>query len=144
MEMMDFDDLVTPYSSSLVLSYYRNAQLVDWDKPEEETVRDENGQWKLYRPQSMKTKLKRFFTDYANNPEKDVFKTWDNWEDRHKEIEAECGLWPGKCISHVPFEKALYYACRDADSLLRLWPVIKRMSANVRHVSQEHWRRTWV
>ena len=142
MVMEDFDDVVTPYSRANVLLYYQIAATTQWPKPEEELVQDDKtGLWKLYKPQSMNTKLKRFFTDYGKNPDKDVFAMWtDNWTDQQAMIEAECGPWPGKCISHVPFEKALYYACRDADATLRLWDVIKRMSRQVRRYSQEHWR----
>lgn len=141
MVMEDFDDLVTPYSSSNVLMYYELARSMTWPKPDELTEIDsKTGLWKLYKPQSMNTKLKRFFTDYGNNPEKDVFKMWDNWETEHPMLEAKLGPWPGKCITHVPFERVLYYACRDSDALLRLWPILKGMSRQVRHYPQEQWR----
>lgn len=142
MMMQDFDDVVTPYSTENVLHYYLIAQTYHWPKPEEEVVQDsKTGLWKLYKPQSMSTKLKRFFTDYHKNPEKDVFEMWTkNWVNQQTMIEETVGQeWPGKCISHVPFEKALYYACRDADALLRLYPILQRMRARVRHGSQEHW-----
>src|SRR5438128_808827 len=142
MTMQDFDDVVTPYSRDNVLHYYNIARTYDWPKPDEELKIDETtGLWKLYKPQGMNTKLKRFFTDFSKNPEeKDVFAAWENWESSHAMIEAECGPWPGKCISHVPFEKVLYYASRDADALIRIWPIIKRMSKVVRKFSQERWR----
>lgn len=142
MRMQDFDDVVTPHSTQNVMLYYTIAAGMEWPKPDEELVQDsKTGLWKLYKPQSMSTKFKRFFTDYGKNPEKDVFAMWtDNWVAQQSMIEAECGEWPGKCISHVPFEQVLFYACRDADALLRLWPVIQHMTARVRHVSQEHWR----
>lgn len=141
MLMEDFDDVVTPYSRENVLFYYNVAKSYTWPKPEEELVQDsKTGLWKLYKPQSMNTKLKRFFTDYEKNPNKDVFAMWDGWEAQQPMIEAECGEWPGKCISHVPFEKVLHYACRDADALGRLWPILQHMGSQVRHRSQEHWR----
>jgi uracil-DNA glycosylase family 4 len=143
MEMQDFEDVVTPYSRAHVLNYYEIARLIDWPKPEEELVIDEKtGLWKLYKPQGMNTKLKRFFTDYGKAPDtKDVFAMWeDNWVEQQAMIEAEIGKWPGLCISHVPFEKVLYYACRDVDALIRLYPVLTQMRSQVRHTSQEHWR----
>lgn len=141
MVMEDFDDVVTPYSLENVLYYYRMAQTYDWPKPDEQMALDEKtGLWKLYKPQSMNTKFKRFFTDYGKNPELDVFERWANWGEAHAMIEAECGEWPGKCITHAPFEKVLHYACRDADATLRLWHLILRMRRNVRKFSQEHWR----
>lgn len=141
MAMQDFDDLVTPYSSQYVINYYDICRTFNWPKPDEELEQDsKTGLWKIKKPQSMNTKLKRFFTDLKNNPDKDVFKAWENWDRSHAMMEAEFGAWPGKCISHVPFDATLYYACRDADALIRLWPVLQQMRANVRHTMQENWR----
>lgn len=142
MTMQDFEDVVKPHSTLNVLHYYEIARTMTWPKPEEELVIDDKtGLWKLYKPQSMNTKLKRFFTDYGKSVDKDVFAMWtDNWVAQQAMIEAECGEWPGMCISHVPFEQTLHYACRDSDALLRLWPVLKRMSRQVRRYSQEQWR----
>jgi uracil-DNA glycosylase family 4 len=139
MAMSDFDDVVSPYSTPLCLSYLREAVNHEWPKPEEQTVRDPQGQWKLYKPQSMSTKLKRFLTDYQKHPDKDVFQAWDNWEDDHAQIEIVCGEWPGKSIEHVPIEKTIHYACRDADATLRLWPVLQGMTRQVRRKLSEHW-----
>lgn len=139
MKMQDFDDLVTPYSTPLCLQYLRDAMNHDWPKPEEQTVRDPEGNWKLYKPQSMTTKFKRFLTDYQKHPDKDVYQAWDNWEDDHKQIEDVMGPWPGKDIRYAPFDKAIYYACRDADATLRLWPVLQGMTRQVRRKLSEHW-----
>jgi len=139
MKMSDFDDLVTPYSTPLCLQYIRDAHSMEWPKPEEQMVRDAEGQWKLYKPQSMGTKFKRFLTDYSKNPAKDIYGSWDNWEDSHELIESVCGPWPGKDIRHVPFDKVIHYACRDADATLRLWEVLQRMTRQVRRKFQENW-----
>lgn len=142
MLMQDFDDLVTPYSKANVLHYYRLAQSHEWQRPPEELVIDDKtGLWKLYKPQSMSTKLKRFFTDLSKNEEKDVFGMFeDNWVNEQAAIEEKCGPYPGKCISHVPFQETLHYACRDADALIRLKPILDRMKANVGYLPQERWR----
>lgn len=141
MQMQDFDDLVTPFSTQRVLEYYRLAYAETWEKPEPRLVRDEDGKWKVYKPQSMNTKLKRFFTDYVKSQgTKDVFNMWEkNWEDEQGMIEAKMGLWPGKDIRHVPEHLSFFYAMRDSDSLIRLWPVIVAMSRLVRRYSQELW-----
>lgn len=140
MEMQDFDDLVAPYSTDRVLHYFERARTVDWPKPDADLIIDDKtGLWKTYKPQGLNTKLKRLFTDLSKNPNKDLFGTWENWEAEQPLLESELGPYPGKCISHVPFDKMLFYACRDADALIRLWPLLKRMQSRVRHVSQEHW-----
>lgn len=140
MQMQDFDDLVTPYSTPLALEYLETAMGQDWPKPEEQLVRDpETNLWKLYKPQSMNTKLKRFFTDLSKNPAIDVFERWKNWESYHPQMEERLGTWPGKCITHAPFEESLFYACRDVDATLRLWPILQKMKAKVRETTQENW-----
>lgn len=140
MVMQDFEDLVLPYSREQVIQYYRAAILEDWPKPEADLVRDETGAWKMYKAQGMNTKLKRFFTDLRNNPAKDVFLAWENWDASHAMVEEVLGPWPGVDIRHAPAEEVLYYACRDVDALIRLWPVLKAMGKRVRKHSQEQWR----
>ena len=58
MQMQDFDDLVTPYSTPLCLQYLRDALSHEWPKPEEQLERDKDGNWKLYKPQSMGLRLR--------------------------------------------------------------------------------------
>lgn len=139
MEMQDFLDLVKPHSNTLSLRYYELAAQIPWAKPPQELVPDKHGELKLYSPQSMNTKFKRFFTDYAKDPEKDPIEMWDNWEESQPMIEAALGPWPGLDIGHAPFDQVLHYACRDADATLRLWYWILYMRRNVRRLSQELW-----
>lgn len=139
MAMQDFDDLVTPYSTPLCLQYIRDALSHDWPKPDEQLVKDDNGLLKMYKPQSMSTKFKRFLTDYQKNPSKSPYEAWDNWEDSHELIQSVMGPWPGKCITHAPFDKVLHYACRDADATLRLWQREQGMTRRVRKSLQENW-----
>jgi uracil-DNA glycosylase family 4 len=148
MEMKDFDDLVTPYAIHRVLSYYNDMYMEEWEKPPSSLVRDAEGNFKLYQPHSMKTKLKVFFTYWQKAQEKgqvkDVFEAWDNWEDSHQLIQEKMGRpYPGKCISYAweeNREETIRYACRDADSLLRLYLILERMKRQVRRKPQELWR----
>lgn len=142
MEMQDFEDLVKPFSTVEVLRYYRNAWALEWPLPDQESVRDKEGKWKLYQPQRMSTKLKRFFTDYQKNPEgKDVFGMWEAWEPAQERMIAEVGPYPDMDLAHVPFELVLKYACRDSDATLRLWPILEYMREQVKTGKpQERWR----
>lgn len=141
--MSDFMDVVKPFSDKRILDYYKRAQLEEWQKPEPELVRDKDGKWKMYSGQSMSTKLKRFFTDYAKNELKDPAEMWEkNWADWTDDIEAKCGPWPGVCITHAAqdnWEKVLRYSCQDADGLGRLYPILLRAKSRVRRKPQEHW-----
>ncbi len=140
MVMQDFMDVVSPYSAARVVAYYQLAQTYDWPKPEASLEMDsKSGLWKRKQPHGMNTKFKTFFTNLRKSPDKDVFKAWENWEGEHAAIEEKLGKWPGLCISHVPFEKALYYACRDPDATLRLWHLIQKIERQVRRSTQEKW-----
>ncbi|HXC05547.1 MAG TPA: uracil-DNA glycosylase family protein [Bacteroidia bacterium] len=138
-EMQSFDDLVRPYSTYRVLEYYARGLQEEWSRPPEECIRDTKGEWKGYKPQSFGTKLKRFFTDLAANPDLDVFDRWGNWEMHHEEIETKLGPYPGKDISHTPLEKILPYACQDAARTLELWPIQERAEKLVRNKSAYEW-----
>lgn len=143
MEMQDFMDLVPPHSAKRVLEYYRMAYAEDWPKPEPQQVRQEDGSWKPYKPQGMRTKLKRFFTDYAKKPTKDVFEAWENWKESHIMIEEVMGPWPGLDIRHAAeddWEATLRYACRDPDATLRLYLLTQKIAPLVRKHPQERWR----
>lgn len=141
MTMEDFEDVVKPHSRENVLHYFRMATTEDWPKPEEELVLDDQGHYKLYKPQGMNTKLKRFWTDLGKNPAKDPFKMWEeNWVDQQALIEGRIGPYPGMCITHAPFARVLHYACRDADATLRLWQLLRRMRRFVRKTEQSNWR----
>lgn len=142
MGMDDFEDVVKPHSTLRVLDYYRQAQELTWPKPTPFAYFDpETQEMKEKKPQGMNTKLKRFFTDLSKNPDKDVFGMWtENWTDSQAMIEAELGPWPGMCISHVPFAETLFYACRDVDALIRLYPLLLKWRAKVRKVTPELWR----
>lgn len=143
MTMQDFDDLVTPYATTRVLEYYRQCLAEDWGKPDEQLVRGEGGKWKLYKPQGFNAKIKRFFNDLEKNPEKDIFRMWqDNWIKNQVEIEDKIGPFPGKCISYAAEDNwvdTLRYACRDSDATLRIYSVLRHMQHQMRRRPQEHW-----
>lgn len=140
MTMQDFDDLVRPYSKQLILNYFRHALCEEWPRPEAELVKGKDGRYKVHKPHSFNQKLKRFFTDYEKDPDKDVFVMWDkNWIEMHETVQSRLWMFPGLCITHVPFERVISYACRDADALLRLYPLILKMERNVRRTVQENW-----
>lgn len=139
-QMQDFEDLVKPHSRKLVLDYFMDVWSEEWEKPPSQMVVQKDGELKKYQPQSVKQKLKRFYTDFKKNPEKDPFKMWnENWVDLQDEIESRCGEFPGMCITHAPFEQVIHYSCRDADTTLRLNPILNGMINRVRKTKQENW-----
>lgn len=139
--MEDFEDVVRPYSTGRVIDYFRSIQKHKWPIPEPELQRTKEGGWKVYQAQTMNTKVKRFFTDYGKNPDKDILEMWGNWSDQHEAIEAVCGKYYGLDIRDVPFEIMKHYACKDADITGRAWPVLEAMVDNMAGKSQENWRK---
>jgi hypothetical protein len=138
--MQEFDDVVKPYSSQIAINYFRRAYSIDWPKPDEGLEKQKDGSYKIKKPHGFNQKIKRFFTDYEKDPDKDPFNMWEtNWGNEHSMVENVMGEFPGKCISHVPLENIIHYACQDADGLLRLYPLIKRMQQRVRKTSQDRW-----
>lgn len=114
MKMLDFDDLVSPHSAKIVLSYLREAMSYDWPKPPKESTRQADGSIKDKQPQSMRSKIKRFLTAVGKDPDKNVFDAWDNWEESHELIEETIGRYPSKCITHAAeadWELTKWYAC---------------------------------
>jgi uracil-DNA glycosylase family 4 len=144
MVMQDFEDVVRPHSAPKVLAYYMAMRDTpyEWTRPPQTLERQKDGTLKLKTPQKLETKIKRFFTDWMKSKDKDIFAHWDNWDAHHEEVEAILGPWPGLDICHVPFEHTLHYACRDADALLRLYPLLTHMARRVRKGPQEKWRLT--
>jgi len=147
MRMQDFDDMVTPYSRDLVIEYYRQAYAEVWQIPDPVLKRQDDGSFKLYKAQGFNRKLKTFFNAWDKNPDKDVFEMWTkNWTDEHQMVEDMMGPWPGKCITHAwarnP-EQVTFYACRDADTTLRLYPLLMWMRRQVRYRPQENWSEGW-
>ncbi len=141
MNMQDFDDLVRPFSSQLALNYYRQAACETWPKPEERLEKQKDGTFKIKKPHGFNQKLKRFFTDFEKNEDKDLFKMWDeNWTDEQEMVKERMGEFPGLCISHVPREMVVRYAAQDADGLLRFYPILRHMQRMVRRRVQENWR----
>lgn len=132
-----FEDLVMPYATVEALGYLERAAAIQWPKPEADLVMDNEGHWKMYRPQGINQKLKRLFTDLGKNPGLDVFARWDNWvSDGSAAVVTTGGLGPfpkpSVELCHLP--DVVNYACADADVTLRLWPILERASRRVRGV----------
>ncbi len=122
MEMQEFEDVVGPYARADAETYLEAATYETWERPEPEARYTEEKGWHIYKPQSMNTKLKRLFTDLRKNPGLDPRKRWENWSERERfMLEDVLGPMPPMSIASVPFDKALNYACRDADATLRVY-----------------------
>ena len=121
--MDDFDDVVTPYWGPLALEYIERVNRTDWGKPPKVWVEDKVKGLHKKQPQSLNAKIKRLIHDYVKSDDWDseILERWFDWQDEldagtEAKILAKYGPIPVKSITHVPFEKALKYACTDARS----------------------------
>lgn len=139
MRMTEFDDLVTPYAIEYWLAYMEMLACEVWPKLEPymrptlvDTIEYVNEipvktgkhmEDKLYKPQSLTTKIKRLLGDYKKKPSPKLFKRWGEWDDVEKAPAIKAyGDLPRKSVRQVTDERALLnYACRDCDATLRVY-----------------------
>jgi uracil-DNA glycosylase family 4 len=82
----------------------------------------ENGHWKVKQPQNIATKINRILSNLVSAVEIDLVERWNNFSDDEKSmVEQELGPLTPCDLSSVDFDKALYYACRDADATCRVY-----------------------
>jgi DNA polymerase len=120
MRMKSFDDLVDPYVYDKRVDWALEASKYTYPKLGPVEVPDGKGGVKLYRPQSMSTKLDRLITDLSKGPV-DFSKRWEGWTDEDRlMVQATAGLFPPKSIELVPEREALEYAAKDPVAGMRV------------------------
>lgn len=107
--MQDFRELVRPYATEALTHYLSAARHLDYPEP--------GG-----RKRSIQSRIDRFVKDCRDKGQ-DALGKWGRWDDAIKAaIETATGLpAPKLTIDLVPFDKALDYACLDANVTRRLW-----------------------
>ena len=138
MQMEAFEDVVLPYAVDVMMDYIVRISCIEWPKPEEQ-VKFDKGEFKIYKPQSLSTKLKRLMTDFNKNPTHKIFDRWGEWTPEEKlPVIAQFGDLPKPSIKYVPKNKAIYYACRDADATGRVKAALVRLRRQIRRVAALH------
>lgn len=133
MKMKEFNDVVLPYSTDVMMTYILQLLEVDWGKPEKQTVSDGKGGWKEYQAQGLNPKMKRLTTDFLKNPTHKVFDRWGNWSEEEKApAVGRFGPMPRASIRYVPMKEAVVYACRDADATLRVRKRLIQLKRQIR------------
>jgi DNA polymerase I len=96
----------------------------DWGAAEQYVV-IENGQPKIKKPHSIGQRVSRILSDYEKKPETDLVRRWENIDEYIRvRVEEELGEMPEATLDDIPEERAINYACRDADATLRLGPIL--------------------
>lgn len=121
MQMSSFKELVNPITQARAREYLERVVQFKWPKPPKVEVFDEKKQeWRWKQPWSMHTVAKAALNRGLKGNEVDYYATWHNNENR-LQVEAILGKLEAASIADVDFEKAKYYACRDADATYRIY-----------------------
>jgi len=91
---------------------------------------------KLSRPWGPNQYLDRMIGDWFKDETVNLLERWRNWDEGVTgAIEAKAGRFPWPSIAQVPLDKAVHYACRDADATLRCWPLLVRLGHELRRAA---------
>jgi DNA polymerase I-like protein with 3'-5' exonuclease and polymerase domains len=125
MKMQSYPDLVNPINDELIIDYLENVAGVDWPDPDL-VWKIEKGKRKSTQPQPLHKRANRILKDVFDQKCKDPYRRWmDQPQEMRDMAEEFLGPFNSATIADVPFEHSLYYACRDADATLRIYPKLK-------------------
>src|SRR6516162_937918 len=138
MKMEEFEDLVRPFARQKAIGYFETLAQWEWPKPEEYLVLNDDGSYRLYRPQSLTQKLRRGLGDATKDPETDLLDRWRNWSDEEKlPAISMFGPMPVPSIE-LAWERdkrrVTHYSCRDSDATLRVWWMLRRLAVRFRQM----------
>jgi len=129
MFMKNYLDIVRPFSLDMRLDYLAQLATLDWGKPEP-YIEEKKNSTKLHQPQGLNQRLNAVFNKLEKDGEKtDLYKWWKGLHQHVKGAAVEqYGDLPTADLDDVPFEQALWYACRDADATGRVyWRLVDRL-----------------
>jgi len=126
MQMGSYSETVAPATHLHAMKYL--AQLVEkawaFEKPDEE-FHYVKGVPKVKQPQSIGTKAYGALRD-NHFKGANAYDRWNKIEPEYRELpEAIMGKMQAGELCDIDFDTALWYACRDADATLRIYPYLK-------------------
>ena len=123
MEMRDYQEVVGDRGQDKAKEYLELAAIIPWPDPPH-VLEFKDGEPHVRKPQNITKKILRALKD-AEKGTVDLQERWGKMEGR-EEVEGEMGVMPGADLRDVPEDKAIHYACRDADATRRIYPILKR------------------
>jgi uracil-DNA glycosylase family 4 len=125
MKMKSYMDLVGPINDELIIEYLEEVVEVEWSLPDK-VCEIKGGVRKWKQPQPLHKRVQRILKDVFAQKCSNPYERWMNQpQEMRDEAEYILGPFHGSTIADVPFDEALYYACRDADATLRIFPKLK-------------------
>lgn len=126
MSMASYQEYTHGPQSKLSMSYLTEAVKHDWpDPPVIEEAKWDNKVGRVVvkqkKPWHISRKIKRMLADAIDSPAVSLLARWRKIDDEERAcVEAELGLMPESSLADIPFEEAVQYSTRDADSTLRV------------------------
>jgi len=132
MHQDDYDDIVREARLTKAMDYLLAAADRDWPKAEPQVIEDA-GKYRVYKPKSVNFRIKKILDDWTKwqvggrEEEVDLRKRWRDIDDVIKAPVIEAmGELPDATLDDVPYERAKFYAIRDADATLRMAPILEQ------------------
>lgn len=131
MHMTDYSELTAPATHLKAMRYLAQAVEISWPEPDPVLVWDK-GKPHIKQPQNIGRKIASILTavskylweevppDKVTQPRK-RWLTIERNEGRGM-VEDLLGKMPSGDLSDIPFDTALFYACRDPDAVIRIYP----------------------
>lgn len=128
-EMNEYADIIRPVQKKMTIDYLTMLNTIEYGKPESELIW-ENGQPKVYTPQSLNRYTNRILGDLDKDPKLDVVARWKKVPDQVKKMGMDVwGPMPEATLTEVEPETAMRYSGQDADVALGLyWVLIDKLA----------------
>lgn len=132
MRMASYWGTIGPAGVNKQLDYITRIYEREWLKPEPRVIHENDGTFRLYKPQPIERRADAILTDWYSGKmgtDDDEEKHWRKIAARWSQVDAELrrmveqvqGPFPIGTLADLPLDKAVYYASRDPDATLRLF-----------------------
>lgn len=129
MRMKEYEEMVAFTSANLADAYLRKVLELEWPLPDKIMQIKPDGTVHYKQPQNIAKIVGRVFKDLQKGKigKEDLWRRWhdlDPEETSRGLVEAILGEMPEGNLSMIPIEEAVWYACRDADATIRIYPYL--------------------
>jgi uracil-DNA glycosylase len=126
MRMAGYEETVGTAARERQIDYLCNVLTHQWPKPASRVIITNDGQPKLYTPQSVERRVKDMLVDIYADDSVDPYARWGDMDEQLKaEVENAIGPMATGSLADLPLADAVYYSTRDADATRRLYFKLK-------------------
>lgn len=136
MRMENYMDLVRKSAEPYQYEYYKSILNHEWPRLKKSIISPKNdGVYKAYQPEPLNRTIKRMLTTfesgkvYSDGTTMDLQEKWIELNEQYRGLIVEkLGPFPTSSLDYIERDKAVHYACRDADATLRnLDPILSHL-----------------